>query len=98
MRTVWKYTLVGPDITLRIPLWSFFLHGRILPNGNAELWFDVNDDSEPIEQRFLTLGTGREIPRDAEHVCSLVEPGDLIDFAWHIFQVEVTYDPSPNLD
>lgn len=87
MRTVWKYTLVGPDIILRIPSLSTFLHANIKPNGNADLWFDVEDDSVPVKRHFLTIGTGREVPRNAEHICSLVEHGDLTDFVWHIYEV-----------
>ena len=87
MRTIWKYTLTGPDIILRIPFWSFFLHANIKSNGNADLWFDVDSDSEPVERRFVTIGTGREVPRNAEHICSLIESMELIDYVWHIFEV-----------
>lgn len=90
MRTVHKYTLSNSDVILTVPRISKVIHLEYDGRGGVNLWMDVDADSNYCSKRFLTFGTGREIPKTAEYVGTIIEPSHLTDLVWHIF--EVPYD------
>ncbi len=54
-----------------------------LQNGIPCLWAAVNTDSDLILYEIIIVGTGCEVPQDAEEYIGTVQIGQ---FVWHFFK------------
>ena len=84
-RTIWKFPILstGPMwITIPAP-GTPVLVGRDPDTGLMALWAEVEPCGEQQERKFRVLGTGHDIPANAQHVGSAIfDP-----LVWHLFEL-----------
>ena len=87
MKTIYKYRLLDISWTgvLQIPKRALFC-GFDFQHKNPTLWFEVNT-GEPTEARsFEVVGTGHEVPDDAQHLASIQINDNGRYWVWHLYE------------
>lgn len=52
-------------------------------NGKLYLWAEINEDCTPERRQFMVIGTGWEVPEDAQYLGSVVSPSG---YVWHLYE------------
>jgi hypothetical protein len=82
MKTIHKYHLPN-DGTLLLTEGHSFMHFNI-QNGLRTIWMEVDlERTTPVEYEFAVIGTGWEVPEDAQYYGTAFEG----PFVWHLYQV-----------
>lgn len=88
MRTIWKCDLVnytpGEIIQLALPIESKFLH-LDRQREDVNVWFEVDPDKVGTYRHLTVVGTGQEIPKNAEYLATFLEMDGLL--VWHLFDL-----------
>ena len=93
MRTIHKYVLPDPGSTsmMMLPMGGRGREGGVQPVDDKlrlMLWADVDTDAKMQTVTMATYGTGWEVPRDAEHVVTVV---DSAGYVWHTYVLPDTH-------
>jgi hypothetical protein len=86
MKAVYKYELDSQNPVIQVPngisvCWQP-IHVGLDPRGKACVWIMVDPTAPTKPVRFFIVGTGDEIPDDAELYVGTFNQGP---FVWHIF-------------
>lgn len=85
MKTVYKY-----NINIGLSIVHCFKNAKVLsagmdPQGKFCIWVLVNPNAESADLKILTIGTGEEIPENAQFIQTVK---DRNIFMWHVFQIK----------
>jgi hypothetical protein len=84
VRAVWKYpVMVADEFTVTMPETHTVVHVA-LQGAQAQMWVEVDTDSETWPTTFHVEGTGHPIKSDSIHVGSWIEG----PFVWHLYEVQ----------
>jgi hypothetical protein len=83
MKTIWKFGLLEERCPIRLPVGAFVLHVHE-QHGRPCLWAQVDPSHARESRTFLVIGTGHEMPPDAENYIGSVhlEGGTFVFHVW----------------
>lgn len=83
--TVWKFPLRLGEAWVSMPMHAKVLHVDVDPaSGHPAVWaLVVEHESQWETRRFVVVGTGHPVPRDAVHLGSFIDDG----FVGHVFEI-----------
>jgi len=81
---VWKYELRGNVVDVEMPLDARIIHVEAQREVPC-IWAVVDPGRRLETRRFVTVGTGQNVPEGSFHVGTFFMLGG--DLVWHVFEV-----------
>ena len=86
MQKIHKYPITAITATLMLPADATVIHVDVQrPAMPIFLWVMLDTAAPTVKRRFVTVGTGQEIPDGVSHVGTVLDG----DFVWHVVEVDL---------
>lgn len=87
MKTIWKYTMLGPDCDFQMPKGAKILCIQT-KDEIPQIWALVDPALNTTVRRFMTYGTGHDVPENpGEYIGTFQTLGGRLIF--HVFEEKI---------